>query len=431
MKKRLMSAFVAVTMFVSVATSNMVQVQAGTLEIEDNGNKITVTSEEPIASVENNCETLIKDMVQSVQNNDWEKYMGIMSYGEREFYKSYFSNDSYTNGIKQITNVSLVNVQELTLEQVKEELLYDEYPILETSEDVKPYLVELDCEVKEENVFFYNGINYYLIVFAKEADGFYKVAQFNRPSSELANNVVEKTLDTTSDNYEKEIAALEVLEYADEGIVINGEGELIENEYKIIEKENVNINAGIVTLAENNYKYHPALGNYTCYSIPTKISVCLNKTGGSKIVTVSFGKYVRNTLPNEWYASWNKESLKAGAYCVKGVAVYHSIKPVNANYMVSQGTQYYVPDTENDATNSAIDATRLKLAVNSDSCIFFPEYGAGTKGVAGTKASGRLLQWGSQYLAGTKGYTTKQILNYYYSGSSCSKSSLKFIKYSR
>lgn len=33
MKKRLMSAFVAVTMFVSVATSNMVQVQAGTLEI--------------------------------------------------------------------------------------------------------------------------------------------------------------------------------------------------------------------------------------------------------------------------------------------------------------------------------------------------------------------------------------------------------------
>ena len=171
MKKRLMSAFVAVTMFVSVATSNMVQVQAGTLEIEDNGNKITVTSEEPIASVENNCETLIKDMVQSVQNNDWEKYMGIMSYGEREFYKSYFSNDSYTNGIKQITNVSLVNVQELTLEQVKEELLYDEYPILETSEDVKPYLVELDCEVKEENVFFYNGINYYLIVFVRMKSG--------------------------------------------------------------------------------------------------------------------------------------------------------------------------------------------------------------------------------------------------------------------
>ena len=61
---------------------------------------------------------------------------------------------------------------------------------------------------------------------------------------------------------------------------------------------------------------------------------------------------------------------------------------------------------------------------------FFPEYGAGTSGEAGTKGNGRLLQWGSQYLAKTKGYKSKEILNYYYSGSPCSKSSLKFIKYS-
>lgn len=184
-------------------------------------------------------------------------------------------------------------------------------------------------------------------------------------------------------------------------------------------------------MSMNNYEDHTALGKYTCYSIPKKISVCLNKTGGSKIVTVEFGKYIRNTLPNEWYASWHKRALKAGAYCVKGVAVYRSIKPVNANYMVSQGTQNYIPDTANTRTNNAINATRLKLAVNSNECIFFPEYGAGTKGVAGIKGSGRLLQWGSQYLAESKGYTTKQILNYYYSGSPCSASSLKIVEYSR
>ena len=64
------------------------------------------------------------------------------------------------------------------------------------------------------------------------------------------------------------MAALEVLEYAEEGVVINGEGELIEDEYKIIERENEN--SGIMTLSMNNYEHHTALGKYTCYSIPKK-----------------------------------------------------------------------------------------------------------------------------------------------------------------
>lgn len=365
MKKKILAAFMAVSMFTTITTVNMTQVQANGIY----GNNISTTSAEPVISDANICENMINNLVKSIQDKDWKNYVELMSYEEREFYNSYFNDVSYTDGIKQIENISLASIEELALEQVEGELLYEEYSVLETSDNIKPYLVGVDCEVKEENVFFYNGINYYLIVFAKETDGTYKIAQFNRPSSELANEVVEATLDTTSDNCEKEIAALEVLECADEGIVINGEGELIEKDYKIIEKEESN--SGIMTLAINNYSDHPALNNYSYYSIPTKISVCLNKTGGSKIVTVPFGKYIRNTLPNEWYASWKKSSLKAGAYCVKGVAVYRSIKPVNANYMVSQGTQMYKPNTETDTTNAAIDAARYRLAVNSDSCIFF------------------------------------------------------------
>lgn len=139
----------------------------------------------------------------------------------------------------------------------------------------------------------------------------------------------------------------------------------------------------------------------------------MNKTGNSQIKTVAFDSYIKNTLPNEWYSSWNAAALKAGAYCVKGVGIYRSIKPVNVNYMVSQGTQNYVPNTTSTKTNTAVNSISDKYVVSSDGALFFPEYGAGTKGEAGTKGTGRLLQWGSQYLAAQKGYTYKQILNYY------------------
>ena len=68
------------------------------------------------------------------------------------------------------------------------------------------------------------------------------------------------------------------------------------------------------------------------------------------------------------------------------------------------------------STNAAINSIENCGMGNTYGLLFFPEYAAGTKGSAGTKGCGQLKQWGSQYLA-TKGYTCKQILNYYYSGS--------------
>lgn len=98
MKRKLVFALIAVIVF----TVNITQTQAGTIESEDYGDKITITNAEPIKSAGINCKTLIKDMVESIQNKDWENYMELMSYEEREFYNSYFNNDSYRDGIKQI-----------------------------------------------------------------------------------------------------------------------------------------------------------------------------------------------------------------------------------------------------------------------------------------------------------------------------------------
>lgn len=378
---------------------------------------------------------MVYSMVDAIQNKNWDAYMNLMTYEQQDFYQNYFANDKCVDGVKQLESVEVRDIIYIPSQDISNELLYSEYPILNSTEEIVPFLVSLNCNVSKENVYFYNGVNYFMVVFVKENDETYKIAQFNRPSYELLYNIISKQKNTVNTEREK---ALNIVKYAENGVVINGEGEFITDGYVI---KKIDKKSGIITdlkksewksvnmLSNNNYNDHPNIPNAFFCSIPKNITVCMNRTGNSQIKTVAFDSYVKNTLPNEWYSSWNAAALKAGAYCVKGVGIYRSIKPVNVNYMVSQGTQNYIPNTTSAKTNTAVNSISNKYVVSSDGALFFPEYGAGTKGVAGTKGTGRLLQWGSQYLASEKGYTCKQILNYYYKGSPCSKESISFITY--
>jgi len=385
-----------------------------------------------------NCDVLIQEMVESIQEKDWNTYIDLMSSDEQGFYEWYFSEETYTEGIKQIQSIQLNEVFHLEYTQVKDELLYDAYPVLSESSHIESYLVELDCSVVEENIYFHNGINYYLIIFAMDESGAYKVAQFNQPSFALLENVIEPMLSGNAEENDEKSAALDIVKYAENGILVNAEGKIIiDDDYTILRQ---NRETGVLEdfteelknserLRDNNYNDHPALDIYLYYSIPKNITVCLNKTGNSEVDSPTLEDYVKNTMPNEIYTSWKTAALTANAYCVKGVGIYRSIKPINANYMVSQGTQKYVPGTAVSTTNTIVDSISDYYVVNSDCKVFFPEYGAGSSGSAGTQGSGRLLQWGSQYLAKEESYTYSEILNYYYSGSDCSSGDLVYVSY--
>ncbi len=49
----------------------------------------------------------------------------------------------------------------------------------------------------------------------------------------------------------------------------------------------------------------------------TGSNVCDPQATG-KVVSVDFKQYVKHVLPNEWFASWPQESLRAGAMAAKG-----------------------------------------------------------------------------------------------------------------
>ena len=385
---------------------------------------------------ETTCQSSIESFVSSINDNDWDSFKNYVTIEEQAFYNWYFNEDSYTDGLKQIQSIKLNNVFPLNNSQIENELLYDSYPILLSEEPLYSYLVELDCNVTEDTVYFHNGVNYYLIVFAKDIDNTYKIAQFNQPSYSLLQEIIMPTLkDRTSSNDER-IAAMEIINHAEHGVLIDNNGKVILDEnYTIFRKDK---ETGIVEnysellkndslTRSNNYIYHPALNHYSYYTIPSRITVWLNQTSSAVTMSVPLNNYVKNTLPNEIYADWNQQAIKANAYCVKGVGIYRSIKPISTSYMVNQTTQKYIPQTEVDTINAIVDTISNKYMVNSDYKIFYPEYGAGTKGSTGNSGTARLLQWGSQYLANSLNYSYNQILDYYYAQSDCSAGSIKYV----
>lgn len=347
----------------------------------------------------------IYKMQECVADKNWDNYIELMCDSRKLDMENYFYNDNQIYGIKQLNSFNILSIVEIPEDLADAEWCTEEYSILDSGLEKKTYIVSAYCNTDIENEFFYNGINYFLLVFIQENEN-WGLVQFNIPSYNLLKDVgSEKFVDENSSYYKEELRAIKALEMRLHGFLVNSELSPIEDGIEVIGNE--------YDLMSDSYK---KLGYYSNYSYPTSIRVKI--TSSNTIVTVNFDDYMKNVLPNEWMGSWNSEALKAGALCVKMVGWYSKISPVGVveGYDLSTGTQKYIANTEQASTNSAIDSTYEYGMANSSGYIFFPRYAAGISGQAGPKGGGQLKQWGSQYLA-KQGYDYKQILNYYYSGS--------------
>ena len=368
------------------------------------------------------AERVLENMFEKIDNQDWKQFTDLMCEEKKLYFESYFSDASLTNGVKQVADIKLVDIYSLSTDEAEDDILYDEYLILNESKGVFPYICEAECTVSEENQFFYNGINYFLVVVAVE-DGECKVVQFNRPSMELMNKKVKPKLDEQSSFYEDEIKGINVLDSAEKGLVINADDEIITDGFKIIKGGE----SEIMTLKSDL----PIINHYSSYSYPTIITVLMNLNGGTSTQKVGFTDYMQHVLPYEWIPSWPTESLKAGAYCIKMVGIYRAVNPMDSagGYNLSQKTQSYLPNSSTYATtNSAISSIKNKGMANSDGRLFFPDYKRGKSGVKGIKGGGEVKQYGTVVLA-NEGCKYDQILNYYYSGSKYSSRNLNFFGY--
>lgn len=99
--------------------------------------------------------------------------------------------------------------------------------------------------------------------------------------------------------------------------------------------------------------------------LPKTIRVWENGVGEDELVhTYDFKFYVKHVLPREWFATWDEDSLWAGAMAVKSFAWWHathSHKHITGPecYDVDSGTNHQVfdPNDSDTRTDAAVDST--------------------------------------------------------------------------
>jgi len=90
---------------------------------------------------------------------------------------------------------------------------------------------------------------------------------------------------------------------------------------------------------------------------PSSIRVLVTDEDPDEIRTVDFQEYLQDVLPNEWFPSWDAESLRAGAVAVRTFSWYHTLHPLSPNYDLSDYTQRYIHGSDEPATNQAVENT--------------------------------------------------------------------------
>ena len=116
-------------------------------------------------------------------------------------------------------------------------------------------------------------------------------------------------------------------------------------------------------------------------AVPASIRVgftCASATTCTTVSVYSIDTYVRNGLNDEWIASWNANSLKAGAIAYRSYGSYHVNHPRTATYDICSTTSCQVMDTDTHVnSDSATAQTTGSVVVNAAATdLLFSEYSA-------------------------------------------------------
>ena len=190
----------------------------------------------------------------------------------------------------------------------------------------------------------------------------------------------------------------------------------------------------------------PRLDAAGAVPVPSSIRVgtnCPTRSTCTGVSVYTLDTYTRLGLDDEWIASWNTNSLKAGAIAFRSYGTYHVFHPLTASYDICNTTSCQVIDPNDSfaASDLATAQTTGTIVVNSAGTdAFFAEYSAENNnggcpdGFTGNNTTwpclsdpvdtgqtfnghGRgMCQWGTQRWAVNQGKDFIWITNHYYNG---------------
>lgn len=299
-------------------------------------------------------EIFISDFVESTGNwNEWTSYYAD---SVKEMYVDFVNDINNLNnyvGILTVSSARVIDIQKVNSDYVP---VLPELASYIQAGNYDAYLVAMDIDAKENSEYFYDGINYKLVILVNDGKNWKIGAQINAPE----------------EIYSKESRGIGygLLTPGSTPTTIN-----VRDSSGIVHK-NVNFTSFIKNVCQNE------IGNMNYQAAAVKANAMAIKMAG-------------------WWAK---------------VAKYRDTYGADIMY----GDVAYVPGTTSNASvNSAVNAIANYRCVSSaatGSKLFFTSYFAGSSNDSG-KASGRLRQNGSNYLA-NNGYGWQDILHYYYDNSS-------------
>lgn len=381
-----------------------------------------------------NAQDTICEYIEALDNNDWDKIITLSPDCDyQENVSFYYSEENAENdvGFHTITSAKLVTAIELDNKDLYDYTNAGYY--FDTYNALKLYLVGVDMLANKESKYFYNGVNFFLTTLGQE-NGVWKVVLFSQAPATVIESAMAISAPISNDGSYMNSAdiekALKIIRSRYEGLILGSEGSVIETNIasnaQLAEEKGLDVNNSY-----NLFDTPDTTASTDDHARPSTIAVYMTST--RKVKDVEFYDYCKGVLPNEWYSTWNEESLKAGAQAVKFVGWYrvYNAKYPGKGYDVkdSDADQVYKAGSEVSSCTSAINAVGGIGMENSDHEIFYPAYGRGVSGEAGEQYSGKLSQYGSQYLAKQESYTYDEILDYYYSFSGVSTDAITTFSY--
>ncbi len=219
-------------------------------------------------------DSLINVIPQYLSQQQYDKFVS-MTAGDLKSSLSYLllgsnckQNKANNIGFWDVNSCKILKYKQVPNNQVPSDFVH--YQDYSNYNNVSTYYVSMYVYAKQENIDFFTGNNYYLLVFGKDSTGDYKLLQWSQPLIQEMQNSGLAYNDGTED-LQKNIENARM-----KGIILNGKMEVITN--------------NSATAATS---YPPG-----SYPIPSTIRVYRVSLG--RIDTVNFYPYVQDVLPSEW-----------------------------------------------------------------------------------------------------------------------------------
>lgn len=370
------------------------------------------------------CEDVIREMVSLENTQSWNEFASCWVEEEKEEFNTLFNDSIYLQekeGVICVTSAELYSLDEISAENVPAIILEDGR--FDKFVEKKYYLAGIDYEVSDVSKYFYNGVNYRLIIMAKE-DGEWKVAGRQDAAGLLEgwqNNFdFAEILDD-----ENAIVAMEIRDARMAGYVIDSN----------MCTRNID---GVVT-----YGYRPGYTATTgCpHSRPSTVKVRTGSSGNA-YTSPSLEDYIKDVMPNEWVISTTgAAALQAGVVTIQQYAVWNCIyyqKYPDYAYdlRAGSGDQNYVAGSYSNLASryrtkidDAYNAVgNIHMETGSNSSLFQSQYAS----TSGNYSYGRLFQDEAKTMA-SDGYTYDQILSHFYNNTAqpgiSNIGTVKFVSY--